>query len=298
MFRHWRLLACSWLALGLVPLGLALQRQAQESRASAVAMSRNFYGVLTVYEYRKDEPYGHYFVLQHGRITHGLQFADKDMATWPTSYYGLESGIGLGMAALPAAGRHIGVVGLGTGSLTAYGRPADSFRIYEINPQVEKLAGSWFTYLTNCQGRIKIVRGDARLSLEREPSQQFDLIALDAFSSDAVPVHLLTREAFEVYDRHLKTNGVIAVNISNHYIDLEPVLVNVARHFNYKLRAIDYDESEDEWWLYASTWVLLTRSEEIANSEAIRQAAYEVNTNSVKVPLWTDDFASLFQVLK
>jgi len=220
------------------------------------------------------------------------------MARWPTSYYGLDSGIGLGMTALPAGSRRVGVVGLGTGSLTVYGRRGDSFRIYEINPQVEKLANSWFTYLKDCPGQITIVPGDARLSLEREPSQQFDLLALDAFSSDAIPVHLLTQQAFEVYDRHMKTNGIIAVHISNHYLDLEPVVVNLARQFHYKLAPIDYDENEDEWWLYGSTWILLTRDDAVVNSEPIRNACYTISTNAPKVPLWTDDFASLFQILK
>jgi len=173
-------------------------------------------------------------------------------------------------------------------------------RIYEINPQVQRVATSWFTYLPHCKGKVEVALGDARLSLEREPPQRFDLLVLDAFSSDAIPVHLLTKEAFEVYERHLNTNGVIAVHISNHYLDLEPVVVNLARHFGYKLAAIDYDDtdSEGDWWLYSSTWILLTRDQRIIASSAIHAAAYKVNTNSTKVPLWTDDFTSLFQVLK
>jgi hypothetical protein len=301
-FRHWRFLTCAWLTLGLVVLAVALWKQAQEARAGAVAMCRNFYGVLTVYEYRQAEPYAHHFVLQHGRITHGLQFVDQAMAAWPTSYYGTESGIGLGMNALPNTPRRVGVVGLGTGSLTVYARTNDYFRIYEINPQVEQLASSRFSYLSNCLGKVELVHGDARLSLERElqrgASQQLDLLALDAFSSDAVPVHLLTEEAFTLYDHHLKTNGVIAVNISNHYIDLEPVLINVAQKFKYHLCLVDFDENDDEWWLYGSTWVLLTRSDAIANSQAVRSACSTVKTNAVKIPMWTDDFASLYQVLK
>ena len=127
--------------------------------------------------------------------------------------------------------------------------------------------------------------GDARLSLEREPPQHFDLLVLDAFSSDAIPVHLLTKEAFEVYQRHLNPNGVIAVHISNHYLDLEPVVVNLARHFGYKLASIDYEENDEEWWLYSSTWVLLSRSEQIINSPAIRGAASTVKTNATGAPL-------------
>src|SRR5208337_1454432 len=141
----------------------------------------------------------------------------------------------------------------------AYGRAGDTFHIYEIDPAIRRLATSVFTYVARCPAKMEIAMGDARLSMEREPSQQFDLLALDAFSSDAIPVHLLTREAFELYGRHLKPNGVLAVHISNHYLDLEPVLANLARRFNYKAALIDYDETDETWWLYSSTWMLLTR---------------------------------------
>ncbi|HWX19106.1 MAG TPA: fused MFS/spermidine synthase [Candidatus Binatia bacterium] len=297
-FQHWRLLACVWLWLGLAGLGVTLWMQMLKSGTEVVARSRNFYGVLTVYEYRKDEPKGHHFVLQHGRITHGLQFVDAQQAGWPTSYYGEESGIGLALKALPAGHRRLGLVGLGTGTLTAYALPGDYVRIYEINPDVKRYATSRFSYLANCAGKAEVALGDARLSMEQEPPQQFDLLALDAFSSDAIPVHLLTREAFQVYQRHLKTNGIIAVHISNHFLDLEPVVTNLARQFNYKLAVIDYDEADEEWWLYSSTWILLSRDEKFMTSPSIAAAALPTKTNAVKAPLWTDDFASLFQILK
>ena len=299
-FRHWHFLACLWLSLGLAGLGATLWMQARDSHEERVFRSRSFYGVLTVYEHDKRDPESHHFLLQHGRITHGLQFVDPERATWPISYYGAQSGIALGVEALPAGPRRIGVVGLGTGTMAAFSRPGDYVRIYEINPQVQQVATSWFTYLPHCKGKAEVALGDARLTLEREPPQHFDLLVLDAFSSDAIPVHLLTKEAFELYERHLNTNGIIAVHISNHYLDLEPVVVNLARHFGYKLAAIDYDdtENEDDWWLYSSTWILLTRDQRIINSPAIRAACYTVRTNSIKVPLWTDDFTSLYQVLK
>ena len=302
-FRYWRFLACVWLWLGVLALGTTLWLQAHGSASDRIYRSRNFYGVLTVYEHYRNVPLSHYFLLQHGRITHGLQFTDPAQAKWPISYYGAESGIGLGVGALPARPRRIGVVGLGTGTMAAYARAGDYLRIYEINPQVVNVATARFTYLTNfCQspGRLDIALGDARLSMEKEPPQNFDLLVLDAFSSDAIPVHLLTREAFALYGRHLNTNGIIAVHISNHYLDLEPVVVKLAREFGYQLAAIDYDDTENdgEWWLYSSTWVLLSRSEQIINSPAIHEAAYTVSTNAVKGPVWTDDFASLFQILK
>jgi spermidine synthase len=297
-FRHWRFLTCAWLSLGLVALGVTLWMQARDTGSERVYRSRNFYGVLTVYEHEKKQPLSHYFLLQHGRITHGLQFADPVQATWPISYYGKDSGIGLAVDALPAGPRRIGVVGLGTGTMAAFGRAGDYLRFYEINPQVLAVATSWFSYLPKCPGNVEVAPGDARLSLEREPPQHFDLLVLDAFSGDAIPVHLLTKEAFETYERHLNTNAIIAVHISNHYLNLEPVVINLARQFGYKLASIDYEEADDEWWLYGSTWVLLSRSEQVINRPAIRDAASVVNTNSTKVPLWTDDFASLFQILR
>ncbi len=297
-FAHWHLLACIWLGLGWLALAETLWHYDCGTRAEVVSTSRDFYGVLTVYEHRKDEPEGHHLLLQHGRITHGLQFVDPARSAWATTYYGAESGIGLAMRALPSGSRRIGLVGLGTGTLAAYGRAGDYLRIYELNPQIERLAGSVFKYLGRCPAKIEIAPGDARLSMEREPSQQFDLLALDAFSSDAIPVHLLTREAFELYGRHLKPNGVLAVHISNHYLDLEPVVANLARRFNYKTALIDYDEAGESWWLYASAWMLLCRDEQFLQSPGIAQAAQPLQARKTQGPLWTDDFTSLFRILK
>ncbi|HEY5911548.1 MAG TPA: fused MFS/spermidine synthase [Verrucomicrobiae bacterium] len=296
-FAHWRLLACLWLFLGLGLLGGTLWSRAHVYEPDKILTSRNFYGVLTVYEHHKEDPKSRHVVLQHGRITHGLQFVDEEQATWPTSYYAAESGVGLALDALSAGGRRIGLVGLGTGSLAVYAKAGDYLRIYEINPQVITLATSRFSYLRRCAGKVEIKVGDARLSMEREPAQQFDLLALDAFSGDAIPAHLLTREAFELYGRHLKTNGVIAVHISNHFLDLEPVVLAMARQFNYGAAVIDYDETTEEWWLYSSTWVLLTRDKELLQTPAICAAASPLSTRRKKV-LWTDDFTSLLQVLK
>ena len=296
--NHWKLLARAGLWLGVIALAGILWVLGRKSDPDIAYASRNFYGALTIYEHHKDKPRDHHFLLQHGAITHGLQFAEREQATWPTTYYGEQSGLGLAVSALAPGPRRIGVVGLGAGTSAAYGRAGDSLRIYEINPEVSRLATSWFKYLSNCQGRVEVVLGDARLSLEREPPQGFDLLTLDAFSSDSIPVHLLTREAFALYGRHLKTNGIIAVHISNHYLDLEPVVTSLARQFNYKLAIIDYDELEDDWWLYSCTWILLTHDERILNAPAIRWATTPPSTNAISPPLWTDDFVSLFPVLK
>jgi hypothetical protein len=297
-FRFWRLLACCWLFLGLTTLGVTLWIQTNDAGSEKIYKSRNFYGVLSVYEHRRTEPDAHHFLLQHGRITHGLQFVDPDQARWPTSYYGQDSGIALAINALPPGPRRIGLVGLGTGTLSAYARTNDSLHIYDINPEVQRLATSRFTYLKLCPAKVEVALGDARLSMEREPPQSFDLLALDAFSSDAIPVHLLTKEAFALYQRHVATNGIIVVHVSNHFLDLEPVVLNLAREFNYKAAVIDYDEDEEEWWIYSCTWIVLTRNEQIINSPTVRRAANTKTADSNKIPLWTDDFASLFQILK
>jgi spermidine synthase len=170
-------------------------------------------------------------------------------------------------------------------------------RIYEINPQVRQLATTRFKYATSCRGKVEIELGDARLSMERDSPQQFDVLALDAFSSDAIPVHLLTKEAFDVYQRHLKTNAIVAVHISNHYLDLEPVVANLAKQFGYNMAIIDFDENDEEWWLYSSTWILLSRDQGVLEQPAI-SAATRTKSSSRKAPLWTDDFTSLFQILK
>ena len=141
--------------------------------------------------------------------------------------------------------------------------------------------------------------GDARLSLEREPPQNFDLLVLDAFNSDAIPVHLLTEEAFALYQRHIKTNGLIAVHISNRHLNLEPVVANLARRFNYELAVIEYSRRpRTNGGIRASTWVLLSHNEELINSPAIREAARPPQAGAETVPLWTDDFASLFQIIR
>lgn len=309
-FRLWRLLACLWLATGLIVLAGALRVHARQVAKRAIFQSRNFYGTLKVTEYRRNDPEGHYYLLQHGCITHGLQFTAPERAVWPTTYYAEGSGVALAMHALGRFGetslpRRIGVVGLGVGTIAALAHAGDTVRLYEINPDVQRLATSRFTYLSNSAAIVEIAMGDARLSLEREPPQDFDMLALDAFSSDAVPVHLLTKEAFELYRRHLKKNGAIAVHISNRHLNLEPVVVNLARHFHYRLARVIYDEDIDGegavdggWWAYDSTWLLLTHDGALLDSPALRAATRAVSTNAVAIPLWTDDFAGVFQVLR
>jgi hypothetical protein len=297
-FVYWRFLCLSWLLAGALGLA-ALTYQTSKMPGDAIYRGRNFYGVLTVYESRKNDSEEHYFLLQHGRVTHGLQFTEQNAAKWPTSYYNHQSGIGLAFEELAEGPRRVGLVGLGAGTLAGYSRESDRFIFYEINPAVPRIATRYFTYLTNCPGPLEIVPGDARLSLERQSPQQFDLLALDAFSSDAIPVHLLTREAFQLYLQHMKPDGLIAVHISNHYLNLEPVVANLARELELFSVLIDYDEDNDpeEWWNYSSTWILLAREQARLASPPLTAAGRPLKFKP-GLRLWTDDFASLFQILQ
>ena len=290
--------ALAALGVGVVVLGVALLWQSHKFAQTRVLIARNFYGVLSVSEELKDNPDMRHFALFHGQTLHGLQFTHPIGATWPTAYYTDNSGVGLAVISLPKGDRRMGLVGLGVGTLAAYARTNDYLHFYEIDPEVLRVATSRFTYLPHCKGKVECTLGDARLSLEREPSQQFDLLALDAFSSDSIPVHLLTREAFALYDRHLKTNGVIAVHISNKNLDLEPVLANVARECHYQMAVIESNtEGPHPFWKLEAGWVLLTRNQAFLDSSNIRKAIKPPEPHQKKVPLWTDDFTSLYQIL-
>ncbi len=270
--------------------------------ARVLRASRNFYGTLKVFDYAPNDPDGHYYLLMHGATTHGLQFAAPAKALMPTSYYGEHSGIGLAMQHLPrASGRHLGLVGLGTGTAAVYAKAGDSLRIYEINPAVEKLAHDPFTHIDRSPAKVEVVMGDARLSLEEElasgHSNQFDLLALDAFSSDAIPAHLLTQEAFELYLQHLRPDGVIAVHISNRYLDLEPVVRALAARFALNLAVIS-DDYESDWWFYETTWILVTKNKAWLAQTDIADAT-DVPAKNPKPPLlWTDDQTSLYEILR
>jgi hypothetical protein len=300
-FRYWRLLACLWLSTGLFVLTATLWTHAHAQSRNLVQKSRSFFGVLSLLEHDPDDPLRHLYLLQHGRITHGLQLVgDNIAAQWPTTYYGEDSGVGLAMDAVRAIGRRVGVVGLGTGTLASYGQFGETFRFYEINPEVIRLAATRFSYLYQTPAEVRLVLGDARLSMENESPQDYNLLVLDAFSSDSIPVHLLTKEAFQLYLRHLNPNGIIAVHISNKFLDLEPVVAGLAEHFHLHAALIDQDDVGDEWWIYPSLWVLLSPSADALSTYTIvSHKGYEVLPPAPKkFPLWTDDFTSLFKILK
>ncbi|HJW71712.1 MAG TPA: fused MFS/spermidine synthase [Geothrix sp.] len=291
-FRRWRS-ACA-AGMGVLSLGLGLHAFLldRDTDGAVVARGRNFYGTLSVF----DEPERGWRVLAHGTISHGGQFLNPAKANLPSTYYSRDSGVGLAMASLNPQPRKVGVVGLGAGSLAVYGRPEDWIRFYEINPLVEPFARRYFTYLQEGRARTEVVLGDARLSLEAEPPQAYDLLAIDAFSSDSIPVHLLTREAFALYFRHLAPGGVLAVHVSNHYLDLRPVVRAAVDAFGQSARVVDTDSDEEEG-IYGSTWVLVTR-----DPTFFGRPAFLDNEDVHALPgaslIWRDDFSNLFRVLK
>jgi hypothetical protein len=190
----------------------------------------------------------------------------------------------------------VGVVGLGTGSLAAYGKSGDYFRFYEINPQVVHIASTSFSYLRDTPATTEVVMGDARLSLESESSQQFDVLALDAFSGDAIPVHLLTKQAFTLYLRHLKPDGILAFHTSNTYLDLAPVVQLLANDAGYAPRLIINNDNRRKL-IDSSDWMLVTRNKAFL-ADLEDSVFIETVTVSPRLRIWTDDYNNLFQILR
>lgn len=284
--------------VALVFAGVSLWQAAHRSDHALAYKVRNFYGVLKVFRFGFAEPERSALQLSHGHILHGMQFADPKRLDEPTLYYTPGSGINRTFGLLPGHDRRVGLVGLGTGTLAAYARAGDLFRFYEINPEVERVARSHFSFLARSQGKMEVILGDARLSMESEPPQNYDLLVLDAFSSDAIPVHLLTREAFSVYRRHLKTNGLIVVHVTNLTLNLEPIVTSLAHELGYKEFIMDWAGSGEAWWVLPSTWILLSRDPELSHDAKIAEAARPPILPGSHPPLWTDDFAGLFPIVR
>lgn len=258
--------------------------------------ARNFYGVISVVERNVDVPDQHVFRFYSGRIVHGLQFASEQKKYEPTAYFGRTTGVGQAFASLKSKPElRVGVVGLGVGTLAAYAEPGSYFRFYEINADVERFAQDYFSYLSDCRGKCEVVLGDGRLSLENEEPQQFDLLVLDAFSGDAVPTHLLTEQAFEIYRRHLRPDATVAVNISNRYLDLSGVIAGLADRFAFDLRRVK-SAGDPVAGFFPADWIVLTPS--------VRGAAQTLTADGESSPvtaprvLWTDDHSNLFEILK
>jgi spermidine synthase len=214
----------------------------------------------------------------------------------PVSYYAPESGIGLAIKHLPQGPRRVGIIGLGVGSLSAYARPGDIYRFYDINPLVEKVATQKFSYLSDCRGKVEVLIGDGRLLLEQETDQHYDLLVVDAFSSDSIPVHLLTIEALQLYFRHLKPDGILALHISNLHLDLAPVIDRMRSALNKRAILITNEENDDEE-IYGSDWVLMTSTRNLCDVPEIKEVAADLRSRK-DLRVWTDNYSNLIQILK
>jgi hypothetical protein len=260
---------------------------------------RNYYGVLRVYDMEDNASQTGSRRLIHGTINHGTQLADPEERDTPTSYYGPKSGLGRAIRYFDEQrlAIRVGVIGLGAGVTAAYGRRGDFFRFYEINSLDLSIATTWFTFLKDSKADHQVLLGDARLTLEREPSQQFDVLAVDAFSSDAIPVHLLTREAFALYFRHLNHGGILAVHVSNRYLALEPVVARNALDLG-KVAIEVNDDGEDEDYLSESDWVLVASDHTPFTSSLLRGSGIQPAKPRPGFRAWTDDYSNLIQILK
>ena len=253
---------------------------------------RNFYGTLQVFSNVKDE----YRTMYHGQIIHGMQYTAPDKLDLPTTYYSPYGGAGKVLQIKAEQGPlRVGVIGLGVGTLLRYGRQGDDFRLYEIDPMVVDIAHKNFSFLSRTAAATDIVLGDARLQLEREPDQRFDVLIVDAFSGDSVPIHLLTVEAFAQYFRHLKPDGTLAVHITNRFLDLRPVVKTAAEHFKKDVRLVD-SENIPEKLVFASRWALISGDAAFFKDARLGSATTIADKTGFKI--WKDDYSSIFSILK
>lgn len=301
--RYW----CWGLMLGVYVNYLAVMMlSGGDVGMQLVARARNFYGELRVLDYQApgETPETARRQLRHGRIQHGRQLLAPELRDVPTSYYVVESGIGRVLTQLQRSeGRRIGAVGLGVGTIAAYGEPGDSIRFYEINPQVEMLAREYFTFLADSEASIEVAVGDARLVLESEVAAEaprLDVLVLDAFSGDAVPAHLLTIEAFQVYFKRLKDDGILAVHISNRYLELPRLLRGLAASQQAEAQYVEVQFSREDPILAAradaSVWVLLSRAPGVVTSFGAG-VPIEFTPASRDPVVWTDDFSNIFELV-
>ncbi len=262
-------------------------------------MVRNFYGVVRTRDYSDPVPFR---VMYHGAINHGGQLLAPDDQRKPSTYFGPTSGYGRAFASLSQGPRRIGVIGLGAGAIAAYARKGDLFRFYEIDPQVAAVAMTEFSFLRGSPAQIDVVLGDGRLSLEREAPQRYDLLAIDAFAGDSIPMHLLTREAMAAYVKHLAPDGVIVFQATNRFVGIAPVVERLAAAFGMTAVMVT-DEPENgyksgaDYWLSSTDQIIVTKSRRMLDAEPIQSAADVLPVNP-KFPLWTDDFYNLLGILK
>lgn len=297
-----------WGTGAVLLFGLAVLLHIQFER-NALMTARNFYGSLRVTASDFDDQgdgraknsdgsaftgTGPVRVLMNGRIRHGMQMMER--RSIPTTYYGVDSGVGVALRnCCEGRPKNVGVIGLGAGTLAAYGEAGDRMRFYEINPLVEPIARNLFTYLRDSQAAVSVVEGDGRAVLSREAPQGFDVLVVDAFSGDAIPLHLLTREAMEVYRQQLAPGGVIAFHVSNSYLDLAPEVALLADAEGLQARVVESTAVPAEG-AYRATWVLVSDARFFA-MPGVSGVALPIRRRS-GLRLWTDDYSSLLPVLR
>ncbi len=292
VLRQVRLLMASALLL-CVACAIFLSQQIAADMKSSRLLERNFYGRLLT----RDVGDGAIRVrrLTHGAILHGEEYLDGSNRNKPTTYYGTSSGIGrLLVATATNDARHVGVIGLGTGTLAAYGEAGDRLRFYELDPAVIEVARTEFSYLRSTPAKVDVVLGDARLNLEREAPNGFDVLVVDAFSGDAIPVHLITREALRAYRRHMKPDGVIAFHVSNRYLSLAPVVRKLAEDQGMQAVLVSDVPTAP---LLKTDWVLVTANDKVLKTKTIADVA-NTPADIPGLRVWTDDANDLFKILK
>lgn len=290
----WRIF---WGIASIAVIALLIYAHIRQDEDRTLVRVRNFYGALRVTE-ELTPPFTEVTrILYNGTITHGTEILTPELRDSPTSYYGHHSGVGMALdLCCGNKPRRVGVIGLGAGTLAAYGRIGDVFRFYDINPLVVEISQNTFFYLRDSKANIEIIPGDARLSLASEPPQAYDVLVIDAFSGDAIPVHLLTAQAMELYRRHMKPDGIIAFHVSNKYLNLIPVVEQEAKHAGLQSAHIaSYDE--DEIGVYGADWVLVTLKDQVLSKDEIADST-EDSPGVPGLRLWTDDYNSVLPILK
>ncbi len=263
----------------------------------AVAHYRNPYGLIKVFDMGDEKSPTAYRVIMHGMVVHGLQFKDQDKAQWPTTYYGHHTGIGLVFDYLKA--QHplqVGVIGLGSGILAAYGEKGDSFTFYEIDPDVVQVAHTYFSFMRDSKAKMDTVLGDARLQLQKNGSHKYNVLIVDAFSGDAIPTHLLTKEALSLYKLHLAKNGILAFHTSNTYLDFKSVTKALAEQqgcAHYWL----VNNSEESKGVFAASWAIVSCDKHFGEWLKEKEIPL-VNTDKVAPSVWTDDYNTILPLLK
>jgi hypothetical protein len=284
-----------WSTASVLLLALVFMLHVAYQRDTPFA-ARNFYASLRVRQSLSDYPGFVLRTLTNGPIQHGTQISPALRRT-PTTYYAEDSGVGLALRfCCQGRARNIGVIGLGVGTIAAYGQAGDRIRFYEINPTVYPIAQRYFTYLRDSAAQVDSVQGDARTTLAAEPPMGYDVLVIDAFSGDAIPLHLLTAQAMDLYKRHLAPGGILAFHISNQHVDLEPEIVQLARAANLDVRRVTSFENHDRGE-FTATWMLLTNNAAFFNQPEVADKVNQPVADP-RIPLWTDDYSSLLPLLR